>query len=286
MTVNGIGGKTRLAGVMGWPVSHTKSPAMQGAALAAAGLDVAYVPLPVAPERVAEAVRGLRALGFVGCNVTVPHKIAVMEALDRLDPLAEKVGAVNTIKVEEDGTLVGYNTDAQGAVTGLAEVAPASVFAREALIVGTGGAGRGVAFGALEAGARGVALLNRTAAKAQELADSLRAAYPDRSVRVLDPPAVKASDLAEIGAVYQTTSLGMKPESDPLPLDAALLPEGAAVLEAVYAPLETPFLAACRARGLIGQDGLAMLVGQGALSFHIWFGREADRDAMRRAIAG
>jgi shikimate dehydrogenase len=269
-----ITGRTRLLGVMGWPVEHSRSPAMHSAAIAAAGLDYAYVPLPVPPGRLHEAVRGLRALGFRGCNVTIPHKVAVAGMMDELTPAAKGIGAVNTILVQEpDGRLIGDNTDCEGAFDAIEDrlgVTPAGAEAAMAC-----------AWGAAARGARTVRLLNRTREKAEEIARSMAAQHPGCRFDVVGPD--DRSAIAASNIVLQMTSLGMKPQ-DPLPLDPALLGPDAVVLEAVYSPLETAWLRACRERGLRAVDGLAMLVGQGALSFEKWTGARADRNAMVAAL--
>lgn len=276
-----ITGKTRLLGVIGWPVEHTRSPGMQAAAIEAAEVDFTYVPLPVAPERVGEAVRGLRALGFRGVNVTVPHKQAVIPFLDTLSPTAQGIGAVNTIVVEEDGTLRGENTDADGALHALEEETGTNVRGASVAVIGAGGAGRAAAFGAAQRGAARVVLLNRTADRARVIAEDLRKVFPQTRVDV--PEAPTRETLADCSIFLQMTSLGMKP-GDALPLDPALMPAEAVGLEAVYAPLETPWRKGCQARGMRIVDGLAMLVAQGARSFELWTGRPADTAAMRRAL--
>ncbi len=276
-----IKGTTKLLGVMGWPIAHTKSPAMQGAAIEAAGIDYTYVPLPVAPERVGEAVRGLRALGFRGCNVTIPHKLAVMEHLDELTSAAEGIGAVNTIIVEPDGRLIGHNTDADGAFEALEDATGMSALERDIVIIGAGGAARAAAWGAGSRRARRVTIVNRTVAKAEELVAYMKDQHPATHYRALASPS--AQDLAETSMVLQMTSLGMKP-GDALPLDPKLIPTGAVALEAVYAPRETAWLLECRAKGLHVVDGLAMLVAQGAKSFERWTGVKADMKVMKNAL--
>lgn len=281
-------GKTRLLGVMGWPVSHTKSPVFQNAALRAAGLDAVYVPLPVDPARVAEAVRGVRALGFVGCNVTIPHKLAVMEHLDALTPEAELVGAVNTIRVEPDGRLTGHNTDCLGAVRAV-ERDGGRLRGATVLVLGAGGAGRGAAVGAALAGARHIIVLNRTAEKAAELVQELRGrpGIPPEIAWTAGPLSDGFDDdllpWREVSVVLQMTSLGMGDNRE-LPCDPQWLRRDCHVLEAVYAPLETEFLRRVRGLGLPATDGLAMLVEQGAEAFRFWLGMEPDVAVMRAAL--
>lgn len=277
-----ITAKTRLLGVMGWPVGHSRSPLMHAAAIAKAGIDYAYVAFPVRPENVVEAVRGLRALGFRGCNVTIPHKEAVVACIDELTPTAQRAGAVNTIVVEDDGRLVGHNTDVAGAMDAVQQETGAVAEGRHVLVLGGGGAARAAACGAAERRASKVTIVNRTVEKAQRIADEFAARFPETKFRATSE--IRAHNLADVAIVLQVTSLGMKP-GDPLPVDPALLPADCVALEAVYAPLETEWLKACRARGLRTVDGLAMLVAQGALSFEMWTGVPADRAAMRAAIA-
>ncbi len=278
-----ITGTTQLLGVMGWPVSHSRSPLMQAAAIRSAGLDYAYVPLPVHPDRLQEAVSGLRALGFRGCNVTIPHKAAVAGLMDELTPAAHGIGAVNTILVGDDGRLVGDNTDCEGAFDAIEDETGLSPRGLEVLVIGAGGAAMACAWGAAARGARVVRLLNRTRAKAEEVARAMAIQHPGCQFEVV--ASTDRDRIAACGIVLQMTSLGMNP-GDVLPLDPEMLASGAVVLEAVYSPLETPWLHGCRERGLRAVDGLAMLVGQGALAFERWTGVRADRRAMKAAIEG
>ncbi|MCB2154957.1 shikimate dehydrogenase [bacterium] len=279
--MSAITGRTRLLGVMGWPVEHSRSPIMHAAAIQAAGLDYAYVPLAVAPEKLAEAVRGLAAMGFRGSNVTIPHKVAVAELMDELSPAARQIGAVNTIVVEPDGRLRGENTDAYGAFGAIKNQTGRSAQGRDVLVIGAGGAARAAACGAAERGAQRVILLNRTREKAEALAHDFAQSCPETEFAVIDQLA--PGNLAPGAFILQMTSLGMKGD-DPLPADPGTFPKDAVVLEAVYAPPVTPFLQACRANGLRTVDGLAMLVAQGARSLEIWTEATIDREVMREAL--
>lgn len=278
-----ITGTTRLLGVMGWPIAHTRSPRMHAAAIQAAGLDLAYVPLAVRPEALADAVRGLRALGFLGCNVTIPHKVEVARLCDDLTPAARGIGAVNTLILGADGgRLTGANTDTDGAFEAVEEETGVGVAGRSVLILGGGGTAQAVAWGAGARGAREVLLVNRTLDKAQRLADDMGAQHPATRFVAVAPDHARER-VGDVAVAFQLTSLGMKP-GDAFPFDPAALPPGCVVLEAVYSPLETAFLLACRARGLRVVDGLAMLVAQGARSFEMWTGVRADRAAMKRVL--
>lgn len=283
-----ITGRTRLVGVMGWPVSHSKSPAMQNAGLRAAGIDGVYVAMAVEPSRLGEAVQGLRALGFVGCNVTIPHKAAAMEFMDLLTPAARLAGAVNTIRVEADGSLTGHNTDCEGAVRAV-ESDGTTIRGRTVAILGAGGAARGAAAGCALAGAARVIVLNRTVAKAREIVDQLRAAGA-----TLGNVACEAHELEDLGrrttidwsavdVVMQMTSVGMN-SMGPMPMDAGLLAPHCHIFESIYSPPETTFLARCRSMGLRSTEGLSMLLEQGIASFEFWFETKPDRKAMREAL--
>lgn len=270
-------GKTRVAGVIGWPVSHSKSPRLHGYWLAHHRIDGAYVPLPVRPENIRTAVRGLTALGFVGANVTVPHKEAVIGAIDRVTETAVRIGAVNTIIVEPDGKLRGDNTDAFGFIENLKHgAAHFLASAGPAVVLGAGGAARAVCVALIEAGCPKVRLSNRTRDRAEDLKRSLGG-----SIEVV-AWADRAAALADAALVVNSTSLGMVGQP---PLEIALdrLPTTAIVNDLVYAPLETPLLAVARRRGNAAVDGLGMLLYQAQAGFWAWFGVKPEVTADLRA---
>lgn len=255
-----------LAGVMGWPVAHSRSPAIHNHWIRHYGLNGSYVLLPVQAERLSDAVRGLRALGFAGCNITIPHKVAAMPLVDRIDPLAARIGAINTIVVESDGTLVGYNTDAYGYIQSLLDAQPDwRADAGPITVLGAGGAARAILVALAERGAQEIRLCNRSLDKAQALAAEFGA--PIRAV----PWEQRADALDGCALLVNTTSLGMKGQ-DPLELSLDQLPRHALVSDIIYVPLETPLLAAARARGNVGVDGLGMLLNQARPAFQHWFG--------------
>jgi shikimate dehydrogenase len=278
--------KGRLAGVIGWPVGHSRSPQLHGHWLARYRIDGAYVPMAVAPERLEAALRGLAALGFRGCNVTVPHKEAAMALVDELDPLARRIAAVNTIVVREDGSLFGTNTDGFGFLANLQAGAPGWPAGRgPAVVVGAGGAARAVIVALAEAGAPEIRLANRTRARAEKLAAELGAAELGGPVTVVDW-ADRAAALDGAALLVNTTTEGMvgRPALD-LPLDA--LPAEALVNDIVYVPLETPLLAAAKARGNPVVDGVGMLLHQARPGFEAWFGVAPVVDAaLRAAVLG
>jgi shikimate dehydrogenase len=278
-----LSAKARLAGVMGWPVAHSRSPRLHGWWLERYGIDGAYVPLAVPPDGVADAVRALATLGFRGANVTVPHKEAVIAALDRLDTAARRIGAVNTIVVHEDGTLEGRNTDGFGFIENLRAGAPGwRAAAGPAVVLGAGGASRAVLVALADAGAPEIRLLNRTRERAERLADELGSSLAC-PVRVLDWSA-RADALDGAALLVNTTTQGMAGHP---PLDVALdaLPPAALVTDIVYTPLETPLLRAASARGNPVVDGLGMLLHQARPGFEAWFGRAPEVTAeLRRFV--
>lgn len=259
-------GAGRVAGIMGWPVAHSRSPALHGFWLEQHGIDGAYVPLPVRPENLAAALRALPVLGLAGCNLTLPHKQAALAIVDRIDPAARRIGAVNTIIVAPDGTLEGRNTDAFGFIENLRASRPGfSAKAGPAVVLGAGGGARAVAASLLDDGAPEIRLVNRNREHAAALAAALGG-----PIRLVDW-SEREPALAGAALLVHATSLGMAGQP---PLDLALdaLPPAATVCDIVYVPLETPLLAAARARGNPVVDGLGMLLHQGRPGFAAWFG--------------
>ena len=255
-----------LAGVMGWPVAHTRSPAIHNHWIAKYGLKGAYVQLPVQPERLEAAIRGLSALGFAGCNITVPHKVSAMRFMDELHPAARRVAAINTIVVQPDGRLLGMNNDGAGYIQSLRDAdATWRGDAGPALVLGAGGAARAIVVALLDEGAPELRITNRTLERAQALADD----FGDR-VKVV-PWAERNEAMAGVSLLVNTTSLGMHGQAA---LDVALdaLPLEAMVSDAVYIPLETPLLAQARMRGHRTVNGLGMLLNQARPAFQSWFG--------------
>jgi len=271
-----LSGKARLAGIIGWPVEHSRSPRLHGFWLERYGIDGAYVPLPIRPDAFALAVRGLAAAGFAGANVTAPHKLAAFEICDTVEASARRAGAVNTL-VFQDGRIVGRNTDGIGFVANLRAhgVDPA---AGPALVLGAGGAARAV-IAALQDTGITVTVANRTRARADALARDLPGL-------VVTDWSARATALAGHALLVNTTSLGMH-GNPPLELDLDAAPRGLAVADIVYVPLETPLLAAARARGLRPVEGLGMLLHQAVAGFAAWFGvTPVVDDELRQFVAG
>ena len=264
-----ITGAARLAGIMGWPIAHSRSPALHGYWLAENRIDGAYVPLAVHPERLEQALRALPALGFRGCNLTIPHKQTALKVMDRVDAFARRIGAMNTVIVADDGALEGSNTDVFGFRENLREQAPDwQPHGGPAVVLGAGGSARAViaALGAMGVG--DIRLVNRSVGRAETLAGDL--ASPETRITVHSWES-RAQALEGAGIVINTTSLGMDKEP-PLDIDLGALPLSAVVVDIVYVPLETGLLAAARRRGHPVVDGLGMLLHQGRPGFEAWFG--------------
>jgi shikimate dehydrogenase len=252
---------TTLTGVLGFPVAHSRSPAMMAAAFAELGLDWRYLKLPVPPQRFAETARALPGSGYRGANVTIPHKLAAHALADELTPAAAAIGAANTLTFE-DGRVLADNTDAGGLLDALGE----DPRGRRALVLGAGGAGRAAVWALREAGAE-VAVWNRTAERARELADELGVSHAERPDRHAD-------------VLVNATSLGLRGED----LPAELGPQPAeVVVDLVYGAEPTALCRWADASGARVVDGLEVLVRQGARSLERWTGRAAPLDAMRRA---
>ena len=276
-----ITGAAKLAGVMGWPVAHSRSPALHNFWLAEHGIDGAYVPLAVAPEAFERALAALPSLGFAGVNVTVPHKEAAFRAVDDIDPVARRIGAVNTIVFDDDGRARGGNTDAYGFVESLRTKAPGWSGANgPAVVLGAGGAARAIVAALQDEGAPEIRIVNRTAERADRLVEE----FGSPLSRIAWAARGDALDGAAL--VVNTTTLGMT-GNPPLEISLEALPGDAVVNDIVYVPLMTPLLAAAAARGNAIVDGLEMLLHQARPGFADWFGVAPEvTDALRAVVRG
>ena len=276
-----------FAAIVGWPVEHSRSPALHGFWLRQHGIDGHYGRLPVEPKR--EALEALvaflrRTPNARGCNLTLPHKIDIMPLLDRIDPDAARIGAVNTLVKQADGSLLGRNSDGFGFLAHLTASAPGwSAKSGPVVVLGAGGAARAVVATLVDAGVPELRLINRT----QETAVKLGLAFTPRDGRqiAIERWDERSAMLDGATLLVNTTALGMKGQP-PLEIDLAKLPEDAVVDDIVSVPLETPLLAAARARGHRVVDGLGMLLHQGRMGFSAWFGKDVAVSAeQRRAVA-
>lgn len=276
-----------MVGLMGWPVSHSVSPQMHNAAFDAAGLNWRYAPLPVRPEPQGDircAVRGLAALGLRGANVTIPHKHAVMRHLDRISAAATAIGAVNTISVQEDGSLHGDNTDAPGFIADLREhgVDPMGM---HVLVLGAGGSAWAVVYGLANAGAASVTVINRTLSRAEALVEHLIAHVRGCAIEARSFPLALPATAHRADLIVNCTSLGMTPHVDGLPWDETVpFRRDQVVYDLVYNPPQTRLLTMAAAAGAQAIDGLGMLVWQGAIAWEIWTQQPPPVEIMRAAV--
>jgi shikimate dehydrogenase len=278
-----ITGKTRICGLIGDPVEHTMSPAMHNAAFAELGLDCVYLPFHVKPADLVAAVNGLRAINATGFNVTIPHKVTVTPLLDELDPLAQKIGAVNTV-VNDNGVLKGYNTDASGFLRALLE-SGYEPRGKSIVLLGAGGAARAIAYILAERDAR-MTILNRKEELdwAEGIAANIRTDLAgDVAVfELLTEHLEKAIGSADI--LINATSVGMSPAVDASPVPAGLLKSEMVVTDIVYNPVETRLLREARAAGAVTVAGIDMLIWQGALAFEKWTGQKAPFSLMKQVV--
>jgi len=267
-----------LAGVMGWPVMHSRSPKLHNYWFEKYGLAGTYVPLAIKPEGLHAALRALPSLCFSGCNLTIPHKQAAMAIVDEVDEIARKIGAISCVAVRPDGSLLGHNNDWYGFIHNILHEYPGwRADAGPAVVIGAGGGARAVIYGLAERGAREIRLINRTLARAQKLAADFGG-----PIKAL-PWSERHAALEGAAMLVNATSQGMVGNS-PLDLDLAKLPKTTLVADIVYIPRATPLLAAARARGNRTINGLGMLLHQGQPAWKAWFGIEPEVTAELRAL--
>lgn len=273
-----ITGATMVAGIIGWPVEHSRSPRLHGYWAERLGVDAVVVPFPVRPDRLEPALRGLVGLGLRGSSVTAPHKEGTARLMDRLDEAARRTGAVNCVIVDQDGGLEGRNTDAVGFLLSLRRQVPTwRAESGPAAVIGAGGAARAVVYALVAAGVPEVRLINRTPARGAALAEVVGG-----PIRIVDWVS-RETALGDCSILVNTTTQGMR-GNPALDLSLDRLPPTAVVDDIVYMPLETPLLAAARARGNPVVDGLGMLLHQGTPAFKAWFGVEPIVDDALRAF--
>jgi len=276
-----ISGRTKLCGVIGDPIEHTMSPAMHNAAFAQMGLDYVYVTFKVKKEGLGRAIDGMRGLNIRGLSVTIPHKVAVIPLLDKLDPLVEKIGAVNTI-INDDGLLTGCNTDAGGFLQALLSrgIEPKG---KKVVILGAGGASRAVSFILAERGAH-LVILNRRLEWAEALAGRLSSFFT-QEVKALELVEENLNGaLEEADILVNTTSVGMSPDISETLVPSNLLKPALVVFDIVYNPIKTRLLKEAEATGAETISGVDMFVWQGALAFEKWTGQKAPLDLMKREV--
>ncbi len=275
---------TDRVGIFGYPLGHSMSPALQQAALDECGFDALYEAWPTLPEELEAAVNGLREANCYGANVTVPHKVAVIGMLDRLDPQAEAIGAVNTVVVENGKNLAGYNTDAAGFVEALTTEAGFDPHGKRVLLLGAGGAARAAGHSLAQKGIRSMHIANRTLSRAEALAAELSGLDTEASAIAITSPGLKER-CADADLIVNCTSIGMQGSSDEgrSPLPEGVIQDGCLVFDVVYNPEVTPLLVEAQRAGAETLGGLPMLVYQGAAAFEMWTGMSPPIDVMMEA---
>jgi shikimate dehydrogenase len=273
--------QSQLLACLGQPVAENPTGYMMEAAFARAGLNFRYLLMDVAPAQLADAVRGLRAMGFCGANCTVPHKVAVLPLLDRLSDAAARMGAVNTIYREGD-QLVGENTDGKGFLRSLREDAGLEPAGKSVVVLGAGGAARAIGVELGLAGARRITIVNRGSARGQELVRLLSERTKTAAEFIQWQGAFAVAADADI--LVNATSIGLFPDPGQPPVDAATIRRDLLVCDVIPNPPDTPFLRSARSRGARTLDGLGMLCYQGAIAFKLWTGQDPDIAVMKKAL--
>jgi len=264
---------TKLVGLLGNPLGHSFSPAMHNRAFQTLGLNYFYFPIEVKPEDLQDVVTGISKMNFAGYNVTIPHKIQIMQHLDHVHELARVIGAVNVVTLK-DGVATGYNTDGAGFLRSLETETGLSMAGKSCFILGCGGAARAIAMTMAFTGAARVFLCNRTEQKAHDLVKEINEAVRPCGEAVPMDHAHMAAALRDADVLINTTSVGMHPKEDAIPLHADLVPHGMIVCDIVYNPVKTRLLQVAESKRCKTVTGLGMLVYQGAEAFRLWTGAE------------
>lgn len=268
---------TGILGLIGYPLGHSLSPLLHNNTIEREGLNYIYLPFTVEPDKLPAALEGFRAINVKGLNVTIPYKEEVISYLDRVDPLAARIGAVNTI-VNEEGVFTGYNTDLAGLIRMIREDGNFNIGGKKVMLAGAGGAARAAGIGILEEGAAGLYVLNRNYTKAEKLAEEWREYYPEIEIKALPLEAEAYKSLiGEVELLIDSTPVGMAPQTDTAPvIPGEYLHEDMLVVDLVYNPRETCLLKAAKEAGAKTLDGLGMLIYQGIEAFRLWTGHEVD----------
>lgn len=269
----------KLYGVIGDPIAHSMSPEIHNDAFEKLGIEAVYHHLHVVPDDLEAAVKGMKAIGFAGFNVTVPHKEAIIPFLDEVDEAALAIGAVNTV-VRENGRFKGYNTDGMGFYRFLSEWITGELSNKKTLIIGAGGAARGIYFTLVKQGMKKADIANRTAGRARGLIDDCP--YSKESLALSIPEAEER--LADYDLIIQTTSSGMSPNISEKPINLSIIKERAYAADIIYNPLETAFLKDAASLGARIENGLGMFVNQAALAFELWTGQAPDTARMQQIV--
>ncbi len=276
-----ISGKTEVYGIFGYPVKHSKSPQFQTAAFSFYKIPAVYVPFEVKPEDLENAVKGAKALNIKGLNITVPHKENIIPFLNELSEEVKYIKACNTVK-NIDGYLIGYNTDEYGFITGLKELEP-FLEGKNVLVLGAGGASRAIVFGLIKEGINTIYQANRNLKRVENIIEDFKGfnRLVEEVIKPIPYPQINENFLKDVDIIVNTTSVGLK-DDDPWLFDYNLIQPKHTVVDIIYK--ETPLLKVAKDKGCKTQDGLPMLLYQGAKAFEIWTGKPAPVDIMREAL--
>ncbi|WP_017755861.1 shikimate dehydrogenase [Calidifontibacillus oryziterrae] len=269
----------KLFGLIGHPVGHSMSPFMHNDQFANLGIDGHYHAFDVHPKDLEAAIQGIRVLGISGFNITIPHKVNVIQYLDEVDEEAKQIGAVNTV-VNKNGKLIGYNTDGKGFVVSLMQLAGDSVLHKKMLLVGAGGAARGIYITLARLGVQHIDIANRTVEKANELIASCSFPITSNALSIIEAE----KNLFNYEIIINTTSVGMSPQTGMIPIDLKNMKAGTILSDIIYNPIETKWLKLGRSLGGVVQNGVGMFVGQGALAFELWTGQKPDFKGMEKIV--
>ncbi|MGI5859914.1 MAG: shikimate dehydrogenase [Tepidanaerobacteraceae bacterium] len=278
-----IDAKTRIIGLLGHPLGHSFSPAMQNAAFEFIGLNKLYIPIEVTPNNLGDVVKGISKMNFDGFNVTKPYKVNIIKYLDEVDDLAKIIGAVNVVTIK-NGILKGYNTDGNGFIRSFEEEIGISVDGKNIFIIGSGGASRAISMTLAIKGAKTICICNRTYEKAVDLSEDINKNIKRCSIPITMNCSDMENALDDIDIIINTTSVGMFPDTEKIPIDEKLLHKRFIVSDIVYNPRKTKLLKAAEKKGCKTVSGLAMLVYQGAESFKLWTDMEPPVEKMFNAI--
>lgn len=269
----------KLFGLLGYQITHSMSPVMHNDAFLALQLPNHYQLFDVAPEKLKDAVLGIKALNIAGFNVTIPHKVAVIDYLDEIDETAKMIGAVNTV-VNENGKLIGYNTDSDGYLSSLLEVTGERLKEMDVLVLGAGGASRAVVYALAKYQVKSLTIANRTLEKAEKIAEDCRHLLSIKTNTIKE----SEKNLSSYDLIINTTSIGMSPNVDASPVHIDSLKENAVVSDIIYNPLKTKLLQEAEKKGATIINGVGMFVCQGALAFEKWTGMKPDRKRMEQIV--
>lgn len=269
----------KIYGVMGDPIAHSMSPDIHNDAFEKENIEAVYHHFHVTKEGLNDAVKGMKALGIEGFNITIPHKTSIIPFLDEVDELALAIGAVNTV-VNKNGRFIGYNTDGKGFFKSLCDEISGDIKAKKTLVIGAGGAARAIYFTLVKEGVKQVDIANRTKERAAQLVSDCPYDKVSKALSIIEAE----ESLSQYDLIIQTTSSGMSPELDHSPLKVDQLKTGAIVSDIIYNPLQTKLLLEAREKGAETQNGLGMFINQAALAFEIWTGIMPDTARMTEIV--